>query len=88
MKDHGRAQETVVIGYASARHRPSFSSSWVGRGAGAAMRRDWLRCGGADSCQAFAGARLLTYRYDPSVMKAEAQHCARWRCFACTVEAS
>ena len=38
MKDHGRAQETVVIGAnASARHRPSFSSSWVGRGAGAAM---------------------------------------------------
>ena len=51
MKDHGRAQETVVIGKASARHRPS--SAFVGRGAGAAMaRREVLRFGGADSCQA------------------------------------
>ena len=38
MKDHGRAQETVVIGNASARHRPSFSFSLGWTRAGAAMR--------------------------------------------------
>ena len=46
MKDHGRAQETVVIGAnASARHRPSFSCSWVGRGLVQRWRRRVLRLG-------------------------------------------
>ena len=45
IKDHGRAQETVVIGNASALHRPSLSSSWVGRGLVQRWRRRVLRLG-------------------------------------------
>ena len=54
IKDHGRAQETVVIGNASARHRPSLAGVGLRTRAGAAMRRSaalWrVALIGADSC--------------------------------------
>ena len=58
MKDHGRAQETVVIGKASARHRP-LSAFVVGRGAATRLLRLGAGLIGADSCQAFVAALRL-----------------------------
>ena len=65
MKDHGRAQETVVIS-ASVRFiiglrrlRWVSDAEWCSDGV-----QEVLRFGGAKSWQEFVGERLLTYRYD------------------------
>ena len=74
-----------MIGNASALHRPSLSSSWVGRGLVQRCCVEVLRLGDqgsvADRCQAFAGALLLTNRYDCYVAY-EAQHCVACACLA------
>ena len=64
MKDHGRAQETVVIGAIVRSSSAYFSFRWVAD-AGLVQRCcvEVLRFCCADSCQAFMGERLLTNRY-------------------------
>ena len=65
VKDHGRAQETVVIGamrplvIGLRRLRWVSDAEWCSDGV-----QEVLRFGGAKSWQEFVGERLLTYRYD------------------------
>ena len=62
-----------------------WTQGWCSGDASRVLRFGERRLSVRTAVRRFVGARLLTNRYDPSVMKAEAQLCAL-ACFACTVE--